>query len=117
MRWDHMRLRSAEADTEGTASVPLPLPLEGAGVRVRTIDTPEFRGVTFYEIRAKSILNRVPASSPVSFRWTVNPYRGCTHACTYCFARNTHTYLDLDAGHDFDSRIVVKINAGEVLRR
>ncbi|WP_035869087.1 Rv2578c family radical SAM protein [Cryptosporangium arvum] len=117
MRWDHMRLRSAEADTEGAAPAPLPLPFEGAGVRVRTIDTPEFRGVTFYEIRAKSILNRVPASSPVPFGWTVNPYRGCTHACTYCFARNTHTYLDLDAGHDFDSRIVVKINAGEVLRR
>ncbi|MFG1928238.1 Rv2578c family radical SAM protein [Cryptosporangium sp. NPDC048952] len=117
MRWNHMRLQSAEADVGGTASVPLPLPLEGAGVRVRTIDTPEFRGVTFYEIRAKSVLNRVPASSPVPFRWTVNPYRGCTHACTYCFARNTHTYLDLDAGHDFDSRIVVKINAGELLRR
>ncbi|SHN33369.1 Rv2578c family radical SAM protein [Cryptosporangium aurantiacum] len=117
MRWDHMRLLSTENGDAEAAPLPLPLPFEGAGVQVRTIDTPEFRGVTFYEIRAKSILNRVPASSPVPFQWTVNPYRGCTHACTYCFARNTHTYLDLDAGHDFDSRIVVKVNAGELLRR
>ena len=82
----------------------------------RTFDTPEFRGVTFYEVRAKSVLNRVPGESPM-FGWTINPYRGCTHACVYCFARGTHTYLDLDAGHDFDSRIVVKVNAPEVLRR
>jgi len=51
------------------------------------------------------------------FRWTINPYRGCSHACVYCFARNTHTYLDLDAGLDFDSKIVVKVNAAECLRR
>jgi DNA repair photolyase len=51
------------------------------------------------------------------FRWTVNPYRGCSHACRYCFARNTHTYLDLDAGRDFDTQVVVKTNAGQVLRK
>jgi DNA repair photolyase len=51
------------------------------------------------------------------FEWTINPYRGCGHGCVYCFARNTHTYLDLDAGHDFDTRVVVKVNAGDVLRR
>ena len=51
------------------------------------------------------------------FEWTVNPYRGCTHACVYCFARKTHSYLDLDTGLDFDSQIVVKINAPELLRR
>lgn len=82
----------------------------------RTFDTPEFRGVTFYEVQAKSVLNHVPGDAPM-FSWTINPYRGCTHACVYCFARNTHTYLDLDAGHDFDSKIVVKINAPQVLRR
>ena len=93
------------------------LALFGAdSVTERTFDTPEFRGVTFYEVRAKSVLNRVPGESPM-FGWTINPYRGCTHACVYCFARGTHTYLDLDAGHDFDSRIVVKVNAPEVLRR
>ena len=51
------------------------------------------------------------------FRWTVNPYRGCTHACVYCFARPTHRYLDFDAGRDFEREIVVKVNAPEVLSR
>ena len=83
---------------------------------VRTFDTPGFRGATFYEVRAKSVLNRVPGDSPF-FGWTVNPYRGCGHRCVYCFARKTHTYLDFDAGHDFDTQIVVKVNAPEVLRR
>jgi DNA repair photolyase len=84
---------------------------------VRTVDTPEFRGVTFYEVHAKSILNRVPPGSRMGFQWTLNPYRGCGHACVYCFARKTHTYLEFDAGHDFDNRLVVKVNAGELLRR
>jgi len=86
------------------------------GAVARTFDTPEFRGMTFYEVHAKSVLNRVPGEMPW-FSWTINPYRGCTHACVYCFARNTHTYLDLDAGRDFDSKIVVKVNAPQVLRR
>ena len=51
------------------------------------------------------------------FEWTINPYRGCSHACVYCFARKSHTYLDFDAGLDFDSQVVVKINAAEVLRK
>ena len=59
--------------------------------------------MTFYEVHARSIVNRVPSASRLPFTWTVNPYRGCTHACRYCFARQTHTYLDLDAGADFDS--------------
>ena len=84
---------------------------------VRTVRTPEFEGITFHEVLAKSALNRVPAAARVPFNWTVNPYRGCSHACTYCFARRTHTYLDLDAGADFDSQIVVKINVAEVLAR
>jgi DNA repair photolyase len=50
------------------------------------------------------------------FRWTINPYRGCTHACIYCFARPTHTYLDFDAGRDFEREIVVKVNVPELLR-
>ena len=57
--------------------------------------------MTFYEVRAKSIINRVPSASRMPFEWTINPYRGCSHACVYCFARNTHTYLDLDAGAGF----------------
>lgn len=84
---------------------------------VRSVSPPEFPGVTFHEVLAKSALNRVPRPSAMPFDWTINPYRGCGHACTYCFARRTHEYLDLDAGHDFDSQIVVKTNVAEVLRR
>ncbi len=50
------------------------------------------------------------------FPWSVNPYRGCTHGCLYCFARASHTFLDLDAGRDFEREIVVKVNAPELLR-
>jgi DNA repair photolyase len=50
------------------------------------------------------------------FRWTINPYRGCSHACLYCFARPTHRYLDFDVGRDFEREIVVKVNAPERLR-
>ena len=93
------------------------VPLFEQGAVVRTFDTPEFRGITFYEVRARSIINRVPEASRVPFRWTINPYRGCSHACFYCFARNTHTYLDMDYGEDFNSQIVVKVNAAELLRK
>jgi DNA repair photolyase len=51
------------------------------------------------------------------FDWTLNPYRGCTHACTYCFARPSHHRLGLDAATDFDTQVVVKVNAPELLRR
>ena len=83
---------------------------------VRSVQTPDFAGITFHEVLAKSALNHVPgASRAMPFAWTVNPYRGCSHSCVYCFARNTHTYLDLDAGTDFDNEIIVKINVAEVL--
>ena len=62
------------------------------------------------------MINRVPGNA-MPFDWTINPYRGCSHACVYCFARPTHTYLDMDAGRDFETKIVVKVNAPEVLRR
>ncbi len=84
---------------------------------VRTVRTPEFAGVTFHEVHAKSALNKVPGASSMPFGWTINPMRGCVHRCTYCFARRTHEYLELDAGQDFDSQIVVKVNVVEVLRR
>ncbi|MET9620703.1 Rv2578c family radical SAM protein [Streptomyces sp. NPDC006464] len=109
MRWDN--LGDDPAGAAGTA-------LFGTdAVVTRTVDTPEFRGITFHEVRARSILNRVPGASRMPFEWTVNPYRGCTHACVYCFARKTHGYLDLDTGLGFDSQIVVKTNAPELLRR
>ncbi|GAA1121367.1 Rv2578c family radical SAM protein [Arthrobacter flavus] len=90
------------------------LPLSGL---VRTVRTPEFAGITFHEVLAKSALNRVPGNSSMPFHWTINPYRGCSHACVYCFARKTHSYLNLDTGLDFDSQLVVKTNVGEVVRR
>jgi DNA repair photolyase len=111
MRWDALRLD--DGLVPGVAQVPL---IERGAV-TRTFDTPEFRGMTFYEVQARSIVNRVPAASRMSFNWTINPYRGCQHACSYCFARNTHTYLDLDSGQDFNSKVIVKVNAPELLRR
>jgi DNA repair photolyase len=81
----------------------------------RTFDTPEFRGITFIEAEAKTIINHVPGNA-MPFSWTINPYRGCSHACSYCFARVTHTYMDMNAGKDFETKIVVKINAPDVLR-
>ena len=83
---------------------------------VRRFDAPEALETNFYEVRARSVLNRVPGASRMPFRWTINPYRGCSHACVYCFARPTHRYLDFDAGKDFEREIVVKVNAPEVLR-
>ncbi len=83
---------------------------------VRRFDAPEALQTRFYEVRARSVLNRVPKQSRMPFRWTINPYRGCSHGCTYCFARPTHTYLGFDAGRDFEREIVVKVNAPEVLR-
>jgi DNA repair photolyase len=111
VRWDNLRLDVDRRDDRIT------LPLFEQGAVVRTFDTPEFHGMTFYEVRAKSIINRVPEASYVPFRWTINPYRGCGHKCVYCFARKTHTYLDFDYGEDFDRRIVVKVNAPELLRK
>ncbi len=73
--------------------------------------------MTFHEVLSKSALNRVPGGSRMPFAWTINPYRGCSHACVYCFARGTHEYLDLDGGGDFDSQIVVKTNVVEVLEK
>jgi DNA repair photolyase len=109
MRWSNLALDAPEP------SAPLPLAIPGAVAR--TFDSPGFAGMTFYEIQARSIISRVPAASRMPFDYTINPYRGCSHACRYCFARNTHTYLDLDAGRDFDTKVVVKVNAPQVLRK
>lgn len=84
---------------------------------VRSVRTPQFDGITFHEVLCKSALNKVPGGSMLPFQYTVNGYRGCSHACRYCFARPTHEYLDLDSGDDFDSQVVVKTNVADVLRR
>jgi DNA repair photolyase len=111
VRWSNLTLDAAQS---GACQQPLPGYRDEAVVR--HFDAPEALDTSFYEVRARSILNRVPARSRMPFRWTVNPYRGCSHACCYCFARPTHTYLGFDAGRDFEREIVVKVNAPELLR-
>ncbi|MGI9092565.1 MAG: Rv2578c family radical SAM protein [Mycobacteriales bacterium] len=121
MRWENLR-----DDVTSQSMLPIevvaPTPDRGSGRA--GLGTPAAAPIASddgepiaIEIRARSIINRVPGESRVPFRWTINPYRGCGHACRYCFARQTHTYLDLDAGHDFDSKIMVKVNAGALVRR
>ena len=73
--------------------------------------------VTFEEIECKSALNRVKVPSMPHLRWSLNPYRGCQHACVYCFARGNHEYLGYNTGGDFNQRVIVKVNLVEVLRR
>lgn len=77
MRWDEQRVEN-----------DLRLPGVGDGTVVRTFDAPEAMGINFHEVRARSALNHVPGDS-FGFSWTVNPYRGCTHACVYCVSAET----------------------------
>jgi DNA repair photolyase len=81
MRWDALR---TNAPADGQPHAPSAPMLFEHGAVTRTFDTPAFRGMTFYEIQARSIINRVPDASRVPFRWTINPYRGCSHSCVYC---------------------------------
>ena len=115
VRWDGQRVTADGRPVRAGAAEALP-GMEDAGLGpVRTFSAPEAMGMRFHEVRAKSALNKVP-DGPYGFGWTVNPYRGCSHACVYCFARPTHTYLGFNAGTDFEREIVVKVNAPEVLR-
>jgi DNA repair photolyase len=77
MRWDEQRVEN-----------DLRLPGVGAGTVVRTFDAPEAMGINFHEVRAQSALNHVPGSR-YGFSWTVNPFRGCSHACAYCLDGHT----------------------------
>jgi hypothetical protein len=74
MRWDAQRL-----DVDDGALPGMP------GIRglLRSVQVPEFPGVTLHEVRARSALNAVPAGSPMPFQWTINPFRGCQHSCVY----------------------------------
>src|SRR3954470_11316394 len=89
---------------------------DGDDVLERRPGEGQFDGMEFLHVRARRIINEVPAASRMPFRFTINAYRGCSHACTYCFARPTHEYLDMNAGEDFEKRIVVKVNAVERLK-
>jgi len=103
MRWDALPLLAANP--------PAPAPWIERRTIART-----FEKSTFYEMQARSIINRMPDASPLPYRWAVSPYRGCAHGCRYCAARRTHRYLELDPGQEFDSRVVVKTNAVRRLR-
>jgi len=111
VRWDALKI-----DTEPPAGEAATLPGYTDDAVVRRFEAPEALDTRFYEVRSKSVLNRVPAASRMPFRWTINPYRGCSHACVFCFARPTHVFLGWNAGRDFGKEIVVKVNAPEVLR-
>ena len=73
-------------------------------------------GAQVTEIQCKTLLNKLDVPF-FPFRWTLNPYRGCRHACRYCYARPTHEYWGMDAGRDFEQRVFAKVNAPEVLRK
>ena len=73
-------------------------------------------GAEVQEIRCKTLLNRIDVPS-FPFKWTLNPYRGCRHACSYCYARPTHEFWGMDSGRDFEQRVFAKVNAPEVLRQ
>jgi DNA repair photolyase len=82
--------------------------LEGLPDATRRADEARYQ-----EVNCRSALNEVKG---MPFRWTLNPYRGCTHACEYCFARKYQTHLSLDSGDTFSSVILVKANVADVLR-
>src|SRR6266508_5901649 len=86
------------------------LPLFDAPATLRTFDSPEFRGIEFYEVEAKSILNRVPAASRMLFEWTINVYRGCSHSCTYCLGGDTPVLMA-----DGRTKPLVELRVGDAI--
>jgi DNA repair photolyase len=84
MRWDNLKIEEEESQQ---------LPGYRDPAVIRRFDAPEALDVRFYEVRAKSALNQVPKASRMPFRWTINPYRGCTHACRYCMAGDTQVLM------------------------
>src|SRR6476660_7859044 len=77
MRWDAQTLDVDDGSLPGMPSI--------RGL-LRSVQVPEFPGLTFHEVRAKSALNHVPGDSAMPFPWTINPYRGCSHSCVYCMS-------------------------------
>ena len=74
------------------------------------------RETRFTKVFPKTILNKVE-SEDLFDAWSLNPYQGCEHGCIYCFARTTHEYLGYSAGLDFESKIMVKMNAPTLLEK
>ncbi len=88
--------------------------VKGGGVAALPDAVRRGDGATYQEIRCRSALNRVKG---MPFGWTLNPYRGCTHGCHYCFARRYHSQFEMGSGDEFSSVILVKTNFVDVLRR
>ncbi|GEL24008.1 hypothetical protein PSU4_29620 [Pseudonocardia sulfidoxydans NBRC 16205] len=84
--------------------------LPGLRGLLRSVRTPEFAGTVFHEVEAKSMLNRVPGGSPMPFSWTVNPYRGCSHACVYCLDGATRVLLA-----DGRTRPIAELGVGDAV--
>jgi DNA repair photolyase len=101
VRWDNL---SIDADEHAR------LPGYREPAVVRHFDAPETLETRFYEVRAKSALNRVPERSRMPFRWTVNPYRGCSHACVYCVSGDTPILMG-----DGTPRAIAEVRAGDVI--
>ena len=101
MRWENLTVEQDERAR---------LPGYAAPAVVRHFDAPEALDMRFYEVHAKSALNRVPEQSAVPFRWTINPYRGCSHACVYCLAGDTEVLLD-----DGRTRALAELRAGDAI--
>ena len=72
--------------------------------------------ITYIEQPCKTLLHKINKIN-LPFSWGLNPYRGCLHSCTYCYARYTHSYLDLNTTKDFDTKIFVKTNAAKILKK
>lgn len=102
MRWSAQQV----LDTGVGADAALP----GLRGLLRSVRVPEFAGTVFHEVEARSVLNRVPGSSPMPFRWTVNPYRGCSHACVYCLAGDTPVLLA-----DGRTRPIAQLRVGDAV--
>jgi DNA repair photolyase len=101
MRWDNLTVENEEEHR---------LPGYRDAAVVRRFDAPEALDIRFYEVRSKSALNQVPKASRMPFRWTINPYRGCSHACTYCLSGDTQILMA-----DGRAKPLANLESGDVI--
>ena len=109
LRWDTVELTKKSDDSAAQGAL-------FDDVVERHVGRGEYRGLEFLHVESRTVVNRIPNPGRFPFEYTINAYRGCSHMCVYCFARPTHDYLGLNIGSDFDTKIVVKINAPAVVR-